>query len=54
MVADNERWLSDGNCLFCRRSKYCKESCKAQKERKAAIIRAMHDMQAKRKEAEAK
>ena len=39
---DNERWLSDGNCMLCRREKYCQKPCKAQKERKAAILqRAM-------------
>jgi radical SAM protein with 4Fe4S-binding SPASM domain len=29
---DNERWLSDGNCKLCRRSKYCSKACKANKE----------------------
>lgn len=38
---DNERWLSDGNCMLCRREKYCQKPCKAQKERKAAILQAM-------------
>lgn len=36
---DNERWLSDGNCMYCRRFKYCKKICKAQKQRKEAILR---------------
>lgn len=30
---DNERWLSDGNCKFCRRNKYCHTPCKKNKER---------------------
>ena len=38
---DNERWLSDGNCTYCRRKKYCGKACTAQKRRKEAIIRAM-------------
>ena len=38
---DNERWLSDGNCTYCRRKKYCSKACTAQKRRKEAIIRAM-------------
>lgn len=29
---NNERWLSDGNCELCRRSKYCSKACKANKE----------------------
>lgn len=47
---NNERWLSDGNCLLCRRAKYCKKPCKAQRERKAAIIKAMQEHHAKQKE----
>lgn len=39
--ADNERWLTDGNCGKCRRQKYCSKPCTAQKRRKEAIIRAM-------------
>ena len=35
---DNERWLSDGLCIECRRFKYCSKPCKAQKERKRAIL----------------
>ena len=38
---DNERWLSDGNCTYCRRKKYCSKACTAQKRRKEAIIRAI-------------
>lgn len=48
MAADNERWLSDGNCLLCRRAEHCGKPCKAQKERKAEIIKAMQDAHAKR------
>ena len=36
---DNERWLSDGNCTYCRRKKYCSKACTAQKRRKEAILR---------------
>lgn len=39
MNDDNERWLSDGDCSKCRREKYCSKACKAQKLRKAAILR---------------
>lgn len=38
---DNERWLTDGNCGKCRKLKYCGKPCKAQKERKAEILRMM-------------
>ena len=38
---DSERWLSDGNCTYCRRKKYCSKACTAQKRRKEAIIRAL-------------
>ena len=41
MNEDNERWLSDGNCTYCRRKKYCNKPCTAQKRRKEAIIRQM-------------
>ena len=30
---DNERWLSDGNCAYCRRKTYCGADCTAQKQR---------------------
>lgn len=43
-VDDNERWLTDGNCLFCRRDPYCKKPCAAQKRRKAAILSRMVGM----------
>ena len=36
---DNERWLSDGNCAYCRRKAYCSKACTAQKRRKQAIMR---------------
>lgn len=36
---DNERWLSDGNCTYCRRKKYCSKACTAQKRRKEAIMK---------------
>lgn len=29
MANDTERWLSDGNCEFCRRKPYCSKQCKA-------------------------
>lgn len=54
MAADNERWLSDGNCLLCRRAKYCRKPCKPQKERKKAIIHTMQSNHAQRKEGEDK
>lgn len=38
---DNERWLSDGNCTYCRRAKYCSKPCTRQKRRKEAILRAI-------------
>lgn len=30
---DNERWLSDGNCELCRRSKYCSKANKEATQR---------------------
>ena len=41
MSEDNERWLSDGNCMLCRRDPYCQKPCTAQKRRKEAILQAM-------------
>ena len=41
MSANNERWLSDGNCALCRRQSYCTKTCTAQKKRRNAIMRAM-------------
>ena len=38
---DNERWLTDGNCAFCRRKSYCSKPCTRQKRRRNAIMRAM-------------
>ncbi|MBR0411086.1 MAG: hypothetical protein IJI25_08810 [Eubacterium sp.] len=38
---DNERWLSDGYCAACRRLSYCRKPCKAQKQRKQAILREL-------------
>ena len=35
---DNERWLSDGNCAYCRRKTYCGADCTAQKRRARAIL----------------
>lgn len=43
MTKDNERWLTDGFCPACRRFKYCKKSCRAQRERKRAILEKMHE-----------
>lgn len=37
----NDRWLTDGNCLHCRRADYCGKPCKAQKKRKEAILEQM-------------
>ena len=37
-VKDNERWRSDGNCLLCRRYEYCSTVCKAQRQRRQAIL----------------
>lgn len=28
-VANNEQWESGGDCDICRRSNYCKQTCKA-------------------------
>lgn len=39
--ADNERWLTDGNCGKCRRHPYCRKPCAKQKERKAVILKAL-------------
>ena len=39
--ADNERWLTDGDCSKCRRAKYCSKPCTRQKRRKKAILMAM-------------
>jgi len=39
--ADNERWLTDGDCSKCRRAKYCSKPCTRQKRRKKAILRAI-------------
>lgn len=36
---DNERWLTDGNCLKCRRAKYCKKDCKARTTHLHEIMR---------------
>ena len=41
MNEDNERWLTDGNCMYCRKKGYCGKSCTAQKRRKQAIIQQM-------------
>ena len=41
MTEDNERWLTDGNCGYCRRFDYCKKPCTAQKRRKEIILRKM-------------
>lgn len=35
---DNERWLSDGDCKYCRRKSYCGVDCTAQKRRMQAIL----------------
>ena len=34
----DERWLSDGNCKKCRRKKYCKKPCTANKRRKESKL----------------
>lgn len=36
--ADNERWLTDGNCGKCRRKSYCSKPCTRQKRRRNAIM----------------
>lgn len=41
MNEDNERWLSDGNCEYCRRESYCTKECTALKRRKYEIIREL-------------
>lgn len=33
MAADNERWLTDGDCKMCRRKDYCSKACGASKRR---------------------
>lgn len=40
-IESNEQWLSDGFCPACRREDYCKKPCKAQRERKKAILEQM-------------
>ena len=41
MAEDNERWMTDGDCSKCRREPYCGTVCRAQKQRRQAIIRKM-------------
>ena len=41
MSESNERWLTDGNCYYCRRYEYCQKPCTAQKQRKEAILHEM-------------
>ena len=36
----NERWLTDGNCRKCRREKYCKKPCTANKRRKESLLKS--------------
>lgn len=38
---DNERWLSDGDCKYCRRKSYCSTDCTAQKRRMQSILYQM-------------
>lgn len=40
-IPESDQWKLGGNCMICRRVKYCHTTCKAQKLRKAAIIDAM-------------
>ena len=41
---DQEQWLSDGDCVRCRRRDYCSKACKRSRERiKAGMIRIVQD-----------
>lgn len=35
-----EQWKGDGNCLVCRRRKYCKTKCGAFKQQRTRMLRA--------------
>lgn len=37
-TVDNERWLSDGDCSKCRRSKFCSKQCKPAKLKERAEV----------------
>lgn len=50
MIKDNEQWKGDGDCLKCRRLKYCGKPCKAHKQRKMAILQQMTARANKRQE----
>ena len=38
-MEDRDRWLSDGNCDYCRKEKYCSKDCTARKRAKREIMR---------------
>lgn len=38
---DSEQWLTEGDCLRCRRMKYCKKPCTKHKRRRDAILAQM-------------
>ena len=40
MSADNEQWLSGGDCTKCRRFKYCSKLCTVAKRRRTAEVNA--------------
>ena len=38
IASDAERWKTDGNCALCRRFAYCSKVCRAQRQRRQAIL----------------
>lgn len=36
----NEQWLSEGKCSLCRRQKYCKKQCSANKKQVRNLIQS--------------
>ena len=34
----DEQWKSGGDCDICRRKNYCKNACKANKERTSSLV----------------
>ena len=40
MANENEQWLSDGKCSLCRRQKYCKKQCSANKKQVYNLVQS--------------
>lgn len=38
MEESADRWLIDGDCSLCRRSKHCSKACRKAKERQTAMF----------------